>query len=98
MNAAAGYALHVQRWEYRVVPWPAEPARVTSLDTDQYAEGLEAVLRGLGENGFELVQAIDRPVELGGLHAQTYLVLRRKGPSGEADYRRPDRDYLSGEL
>ncbi len=81
-----------------MVPWPTEPARVAGLDVDDYADALATMLRRLGEDGFELVQAIDRPVELGGILAQTYLVLRRKGPSGEADYRRPDRDYLSGEL
>lgn len=100
--AARAYGEPVERWEYRVVPWPAgssaDSDRLRSLEGDAYAQALEDVLGSLGSQGFELSQVVERPPELGGRRAQQFLVLRRVAPTGEAAYERENLDYAAGEF
>lgn len=55
----------MQRYEYRVVPAPAQAGRVKGLKTaaDRFAHGLAEVMNALGRDGWEYVRAESLPCE-----------------------------------
>ncbi|HUY86271.1 MAG TPA: hypothetical protein VMU77_04100 [Acidimicrobiales bacterium] len=85
----------MQRWDYRVLPWPADIEASSGFGASDYSDSLENLLKDLGRDGFELVQIAERPAALGG-SGESYLIFKRIGPSGDAAYRREGLDYTRG--